>query len=168
MKGIVLSRKGAPIAPNVFQNDKGQETTVAPTKLVKVKDSSGKEFWRIEGKVGSAKSVISKEEYENNKTKYGRDDVEVKLLPDGKYEVIVYEAKNVSLPLTDANKTALATYMGVSKSEIDKIIAGGEAQAPAKNDGKSSLPSYTIDQWRGLSLSERQAYLSKGGKAPTN
>ena len=123
IKAIDLTTKTGDVKPITVINDKGDDVAFVPVRYIKVKGSDGSEFWRVEGKEGSARAIIKADE----KDKYEGGDYELVDRKDGTYEVISLNTPTISIPLTDANKVRLNSYL---KFDFDKYVASESKNAP--------------------------------------
>lgn len=160
IKAIDVTAKAGDVSPITVISDDKKDVPFVPLRYIKVKGDDGSEFWRVEGKEGSSKAIVKTEEL----GLYEGMDTEIKNLGGGRYEVTVLSPRSISIPLTDANKVRLNSYL---KFDFDKYVASQEKNAPKPTSGGGNAPSVSLNDYRAMSLSERQAYLAKGGKVPT-
>lgn len=142
---------------NVISED-NRDIAFVPLRYYRTRGADGSEFWRVEGKEGQSKSIIKAEE----KSDYSGQDVEFIDIGNGEYQVISLNTNPISIPLSPANKSRLNTHFGI---DFDSEVKKYEKDAP--KSASSSAPSISMDDYRAMSLSERQAYIAKGGKVPT-
>lgn len=142
---------------NVISED-NRDIAFVPLRYYRTRGADGSEFWRVEGKEGQSKAIIKAEE----KSNYAGQDVEFIDIGNGEYQVISLNTNPISIPLSPANKSRLNTHFGI---DFDSEVKKYEKDAP--KSASSSVPSVSMDDYRAMSLSERQAYIAKGGKVPT-
>jgi len=133
MKAIDVTAKTGDAKPITVITDNGKDVPFVPVRYYKEKGADGSEFWRVEGKEGSSKAIVKTEEL----GLYEGMDTEIKDLGGGRYEVTVLSPRSISIPLTDANKVRLNSYL---KFDFDKYVASESKNAP-----KPAAKSKTFD-----------------------
>jgi len=157
LNGVAISKNGKEVAPINLEADNGKLEAFVPIKFIKTKEG----WWRVEGKKGISRAITKTYEEAAEKAKSLGGIVSTK--GNGEFEVIVMDTDTVSVPLSETNKRVLQGHLGgFDVVEHEKKVAKKEP----KDEGVK-VEDISMEVWRTMTLSERQAHLSKGGKAPT-